>query len=249
VDGSRVSVEYFSDETGNFGTDYCWPDGFPGEAGTCRDPRSSEPAERLGSFYTPDFRFVRKEAWGYGLNGKRFVIPQGVSYAGETATDGFEIVAHPAVQDEFDGTRIEVLYGFNGSEATDNVPEAPRRLAKTVTTGWVENPDPDMLASNVLSLWGMGELGREETDLYVLSMSFNDARMRSIRSGRVAIATYIDGRWVNAVDRNIAGQKRFVQGPYVEGRYGLGTYGIDTDTNTAWAVIDYNADFAVAKSL
>jgi hypothetical protein len=40
-----------------------------------------------------------------------------------------------------------------------------------------------------------------------------------------------------------------VLGPYVEGRHGLGTYGIDLDSNTAWAVLNYNADFAVALDL
>jgi hypothetical protein len=249
VDGGRVSVVYYADATGNFGTDYCWPDGFAGEEGTCRDPRSSAPAERLGSFYTPDFQFVRKEAWGYGLNGKRFVVPQGVAYAGETVMDGFRVVAYPRVQDEFGGTRAAVLYGFNGSSATDNVPDAPRPLAKTVTTGWVGNPDPGRLASNVLSLWGMGELGVEATDVYVLSMSFDAAASRRGRDGRVGIATYVDGRWVNAVDENFGGDKRFVTGPYIEGQYGLGTYGFDSDAGTAWAVLDYNADFAVASNL
>ena len=38
-------------------------------------------------------------------------------------------------------------------------------------------------------------------------------------------------------------------GPFEEGRYGLGTYGIDPDSSTAWAVLDYNADFAVARDL
>jgi hypothetical protein len=249
VDGARVSVDYYSDETGNFGTDYCWPDGFPGEEGNCRDPRSDSPAERLGSFHVPDFHFVLKESWGYGLNGKRFVVPQGVSYAGETVTEGFQVVAYPAIIDEFDGTRAEILAGINGSVATDNVPETPRQLAKTVTTVWLANPNAEVLLSNVVSLWGMGELGAAGTDLYVLSMSFEGAAKRDIRNGRVGIATYVDEKWVNAVDENIGGEKRFVMGAYVEGQYGLGTYGVDPDTMTAWAVLNINSDFAVARDL
>lgn len=248
VDDARVAVDYFSDETGNFGTDYCWPDGFAGEEGSCRDPRTNDPAERFGSLYTPDFHFVRKESWGYGLNGKRFVVPQGASYAGETVTDGFQVVAYPRVKDEFGGTRADILYGFNESVATDSVPETSRALAKTVTTGWVQNPDSNRLASDILSLWGMGELGVEETDLYVLSMSVDDASMRQIRRGRIGIATFVDDQWVNAVDGNFGGEKRFVSGPY-ERLYGLGTYGVDPDSMTAWAVLNYNADFAVAKDL
>jgi hypothetical protein len=172
-----------------------------------------------------------------------------VSYAGETVTEGFRVVAYPAVKDEFKETRAQILYGFNRSVATDNVPGAPRPLAKTVTTGWIGNPDTETLASDVLSLWGMGDLGVEETDLYVLSMSLDAAGMRRIRDGRVGIATYVGGRWVNAVDQNLGGEKRFVLGPYIEGRYGLGTYGVDPDGMTAWAVLNYNADFAVARDL
>jgi hypothetical protein len=48
---------------------------------------------------------------------------------------------------EFNGTRAEVLDGFNGSVSTDNVPDASRPLAKTFTTGWVANPDSDVLVA------------------------------------------------------------------------------------------------------
>jgi hypothetical protein len=55
------------------------------------------------------------------------------------------------------------------------------------------------------------------------------------------------GQWVNAVDRNIGSStKKFIVGPW-KAEYGLGTYGIDPKTNTAWAVIDYNGDFAVGR--
>jgi len=249
VDGARVSVEYYSDANGNFGSDYCWPDGFAGEEGNCRDPRSDNPAERLGSFYAPDFEFVRKESWGYGLNGKRFVVPQGVSYAGDTITEGFQVTAYPAVADEFQGTLARVLHGENGSRTTDNVPETPRPLSKTVTTAWVENPDPALLASHVLSLWGMGELGVEVTDTYVLSMSFEGGTMRQIRNGEFGIATYVDGQWVNAIDQNVGGQATFVVGPYAPERDRLGAYGVDPVTRTAWAVLNFNADFAVAYNI
>jgi hypothetical protein len=249
VDGDRVSVDYYSDANGNFGSDYCWPDGYAGPDGTCLDPRSNDPAEKFGSLYAPEFRFVKKENWGYGLNGRRFIVPQGISYAGESVADGDEIKKYPRVSDAFRDTRAEVLDGFNGSESTDNVPETPRPLAKTVTTGWVENPDSRRLKSDVLSLWGMAELGTDATDTYVLSMSVDYGRMRRLTSGTVGIATYVNGEWVNAVDENIGGVKEFVVGPYVEGRYSLGTYGVDLDNMSAWAVLNYNADFAVATDI
>ena len=95
----------------------------------------------------------------------------------------------------------------------------------------------------------MAELGTEETDVYVLSMSFDAKNTFEPDTGAVGIATFVDGRWVNAVDQNFGGKKRFVKGPYVEGRYGVGTYGVDPRTGTAWAVLNYNADFAVADDI
>jgi hypothetical protein len=95
----------------------------------------------------------------------------------------------------------------------------------------------------------MAELGTEATDIYVLSMSVDFKRMRRLTSGTVGIATCVDGEWVNAVDENFGGVKDFVVGPYVAGRYSLGTYGIDPVSMTAWAVLNYNADFAVATDI
>ena len=46
----------------------------------------------------------------------------------------------------------------------------------------------------------------------------------------------------------ITGDKKFVHGPWKEG-YELGTYGIDPKTGTAWAVINYNGEFAVARDV
>ena len=47
---------------------------------------------------------------------------------------------------------------------------------------------------------------------------------------------------------NIGGTKQFVVGPWEPG-YGLGTYGVDPSSKTAWAVVNYNGDFAVARDL
>ena len=53
---------------------------------------------------------------------------------------------------------------------------------------------------------------------------------------------------MNAVDENFGGKKKFVFGKY-KSKYGLGTYGIDPRTKTVWAVLNYSADFAVAKNI
>jgi len=53
------------------------------------------------------------------------------------------------------------------------------------------------------------------------------------------------GKWVNAVDKNFGGKKKFVYGRLSE--YELGTYGVDPHTKTVWAIINYNGDFAAAR--
>jgi hypothetical protein len=113
----------------------------------------------------------------------------------------------------------------------------------------VGNPDPDRLKSDIFSLWGMSELGAlGKTDTYVLSLSVDWKRMIHLGSGCIGIGTFVGEKWVNAVNENIGGEKKFVVGPY-KAEYGLGTYGVDPATKTAWAVLNYNADFAVAMDI
>ena len=57
-----------------------------------------------------------------------------------------------------------------------------------------------------------------------------------------------NGAWVNAVNLNTGGTKKFVAGPWQFG-YGLGTYGVDPVSKTAWAVINSNGEFAVARDI
>jgi hypothetical protein len=86
------------------------------------------------------------------------------------------------------------------------------------------------------------------TDIYVLFISFESGDGYSLKKGKTGIATFISGKWVNAVDENFGGKRRFVLGKY-RPEYGLGTYGVDPKTKTAWAVLNYNADFAVATNV
>jgi len=67
--------------------------------------------------------------------------------------------------------------------------------------------------------------------------------------GSFALATLDDeGNWNNAVDKNIGGTKKFVVGSW-KPSYTLGTYGVDPYTHTAWAVINYEGDFAIVGNL
>ncbi len=183
------------------------------------------------------YTFTKRESFGYSLNGKEFQIPQGESYAN--------------IQDEFSSTTARILSGFNGSTEADY---AGRAFTKTVDTGWtakaVGTPKTDEdSASDILSVWGMADLGRIDTDVFTLSMSYDPEKSRPehLGEGLFGLATRDDdGNWINAVSKNIGGTPKFVMGPW-NPRYPLGTYGIDPGTHTAWAVINYNGDFAVAR--
>jgi hypothetical protein len=107
-----------------------------------------------------------------------------------------------------------------------------------------------------LSLYDAARIGTlpaapesEETDVYTLSLTYDHSRAPRFHKGApgFGIATRGDhGRWINAVDNNFQQTKTFVRSPW-DPRYGLGTYGVDPSTRTAWAVLDYNGDFAVAQ--
>jgi hypothetical protein len=209
VDGPRLTADYYSDAKGNFESNNKYPYG------------ANSPEFKAG--ITPEFKFVKKETFGYSLNGKEFIISQGESYR--------------AVKDTFKKTRADILDGVNSSNAVD---ANKRNLVKAVQTGWVKNPDPGILKSHIFSIWGMDELGSNgKTDTYVLSLS-----MDFKKNATYCIATYVDGKWINAVDENFGGTKQLIEGKY-KSEYGLGTYGYDSKSKTAWAVLDYNADFAV----
>ena len=67
-----------------------------------------------------------------------------------------------------------------------------------------------------------------------------------LKTGNFGLVTRdADGTWTKAVDNNINGKKKFVLGPW-DPSYTLGAYGIDPSSHTAWAVINYNGEFAVA---
>ena len=149
VDGPRVTVDFYSS-----------PNGCNGDCDLT---------------VTPTLTFTKRETFGYSLNGKEFLVPQGGSYT--------------VVEDRFEGTTAKILGGINGSTATvfDGRP-----LTKTVDTGWTPDTRCDILASNILTLWGMEKsLGSDETDVYVLSMSYDHGRFQpwNLGKGGVGIAT------------------------------------------------------------
>ena len=173
---------------------------------------------------TPWLNFVKEESFGYSLTGNEFLVPQGGSYT--------------QVKDSFHGTTAQILAGSNGSKATD---VAGRKLTKDVTTGWTCAPSGARLASNVLTLWGLADVGASSSDTYALSMSYRTGQGHD----PVLVARNAHGGWVKAVVMNAGGNAKFVAGPWKSG-YGLGTYGIDHRTHTVWAVVNHTGAFAVA---
>jgi hypothetical protein len=229
VDGPCVTVDYYSDDHGKWQSDDNYPEG----------------AGKSDTGVTPAFNFVKKESWSYCLNGREFLIPQGASYTG--------------VQDRFKGTIARVLDGTNNSDTRDGSLDTKggtgRRLTKEINTGWVgksslqQSKGDSCLASDILLLTGMADPGSAQTDVYTLSISYDPANFHSghLKGGVFGLAAKdADGKWVNAVSKNIGGTIKFVSGPWKQG-YALGTYGVDRSRKQVWAVINNNGNFAAAR--
>ena len=250
VDGPCVTVDYYSDDIGNWASDNCYPIGGTGT------PQSCAKTDTPGTRITPTLNFVKKETWGYCHNGREFQVCQ----VGQPNCDS----SYTQVMDKFEGTTAKILDGVNTSTTKDGSLNTAggvgRPLTKIVNTGWVDidgwcerypartwNPDFD-LASDIFKLLGMTELGKTHTDTYVLSLSYDHHRLLPVQLGKglLGLVTRDEkGHWINAVDKNEGGAKKFVLRAYQPGD-GLGTYGIDMKTGTVWAVINHDGDFAAA---
>ena len=232
VDGPRVTVDFYSS---TLGMDY-------------GDPVGNE--NKLVNTPT-NTHFYRRERWGYSLNGKEFIVAQGGAYT--------------AVEDRYKSTTARILGGTNNNTSVDS---AGRALVKTVNTGWsAPHHDDTHAASCVLTLWGLAdnlslwdetltgilpsENRTEKGDAYALSIGYDEIAAHGARlnGGHFGIATRDgSGHWVNAVSKNFGGTAHFVFGPW-NASYPLGTWGVDTHTKTAWAVVNYDGDFAVARNI
>jgi hypothetical protein len=213
VSGPRVTVDYYSAPVSVT---------LSGGEYLLTDPGSGR--------ITPTLSFVKRETFGYSLNGQEFKVPEGQPYTG--------------VSDSFQGTKAQILDGTNGSHAAD---AAGRGFIKTVDTGWTQDAKDDPVSSNLLTLWGMEDLGKTTTDTYTLSMSYGPHPGPG-KDGAGTLAELTSAGWVKAVSMNASGTPQFVQGPWKAG-YGLGTYGIDPKTKTAWAVLDHDGTFAVGDKI
>ena len=221
VDGPRVTVDYYSDDHGNWGSDSSYPVAVTGGG--------------ITNQVTPSFHFVKKETFGYSLNGQSFLVPQGQAYTG--------VQDSIAAGSGFIGTSAQILAGINGSTTQDG---SLRQLTKEVATGW--SPNLTGLESDVLSLWGLQEVGAASADVYALALSYDPTLLTPAQAASGAFALVCkdaSGNWVNAVTLNIAGIPQFILGDWNSG-YTLGSYGVDTNAHKVWAVLNHQSDFAAA---
>jgi hypothetical protein len=203
INGSLVNVDYYS-----------------ADLSTYQDP--AQASENLCST-AEGLNFVKRESFGYGLNGKQFTVAQGKPYT--------------VVQDVSPaGTTAKILSGTNNC-ATKDACYLP--YVKVVTTGWMSASSG--IVSDMVALWGINPFeSASNPDTFVLSMGTGASP-----KGCVISALDSNGNWNNAVNQNSGGSKNYVYGPW-KTSYGLGTYGVDPTTNTAWAVLNYDGMFAIA---
>lgn len=109
---------------------------------------------------------------------------------------------------------------------------------------------PGTTYSDVLSLTNTSGVAQ------VLSMTFDPTGLDQDTINSLELGWFDTGSqdWVAAIDGNSSGTPTFFSGswadylaanPTATPTTALGVYGRDTATNTAWAVIDHNSDFAV----
>ena len=255
VDGPRVTVDH-----------YAMPNGCGGDCDQTYDviPYAGNTPTYNGLYSSP-VPFTKHDTFGYSLNGKEVLVAQGGSYA--LTDDTSKAIANG--ETGYKGTTAAILSGTNGSTGKDfNL----RALTKSVNTGWT--PATTGLASDIFNLWGMQDSlatkltpsgavatnytfvdpNLTKTDTYALSVSYDPAvvvNTDTINAGQIIALSTKDanGNWVNAVDKNVGGRKRFILGAFNKA-YPLGTYGVDPATHTAWAVINSTAgpaEFAVVQ--
>ena len=215
VDGPKVTVEYFA-------ADVKVKNATPTEDIIEIDAAPAGGYLRSSGGLT----FTKRQSFGYGLNGKEFVVAPGGAYT--------------VVQDQFAGTSASIVEGANGNTKHDF---ANRAFSNAVDTGW--SVRTAAVASDVLTLWGLATPGitSDAEDTVALSISYDPAAFSDADVAAQAFGVAVKdgtGHWVNA------GTGAGVAGPYLTGSP-LGTWGVDPIAHQAWVVVNATADFAVAR--
>jgi hypothetical protein len=120
-----------------------------------------------------------------------------------------------------------------GGAASSNTTVEMELSATPVGSGVSANDDA---LGDYLKLTGTG------SDTFVLSMSYTGTPDTAV------IQWWNAGSWVNAVDGNTTGTPNFLGDVAFDSatHLSLGNHGYDSNTNTAWAVLNHNSDFVAA---
>ena len=152
-------------------------------------------------------------------------------------------------------TTADILAGNASSQADVGMAWRTRTAAEQTQAGGGLISEIVNLTGVALSGGGSHD-GSQQTDTFVLQMSYNPAALSSIwgETGAQAAADgdlyvgYFDpvlDRWLNAVAGNFGGTPDYVgDHAYNSSYFVLGDYGVDTADHVVWAVLDHNSEFA-----
>jgi formylglycine-generating enzyme required for sulfatase activity len=135
------------------------------------------------------------------------------------------------------GLAVNVLAGTVAADTTI--------FATTSPKGNFSAAGGSQLVGDVLTFQGTG------TATWVLQMQYDPATLPQAESLMASAGELFlswrnpaTNRWVKSVDGNIGGSPQLFQRAWQAGD-ALGSYGVDVTSNTVWAVINHNSDFAV----
>lgn len=181
---------------------------------------------------TPTLSFVKRETFGYSLNGKDYIIGPDQS---------FTIISDTCPVNSSVKTIASIISGKNdiSMEINDG-----RKTIQNVSTGWISKNNSNLwLQSDIFVIWGMhNNVGNSQSDLYTLAISYP----AKVTGPVVLLSMDSSGNWIRAVDYNFGGKPAFVNGPFKTG-FTLGTFGTDSTNHIVWAVLNYGGKFAVGK--
>jgi 3',5'-cyclic AMP phosphodiesterase CpdA len=226
VDGPIVTVDFYSDDYGQWWSDASYPGG------------------GAGSLITPNFNFVKKETWGYSLSPSgvaSFAVLEGQNYTINTPRTVAKILKAGRAANDYTGRSFQkpaAAWWADKSTVTNaNAISDVVTVLGAASAAIKENHDSNNNNPN-------DPIGIQLSFDSSISLSRSD-----LNQGRMISVNVRDenGNWENAVDVNYGGTKRFVYGPY-NAAYPLGTYGIDNVNKVAWAVVNHDSDFAVIKT-
>ena len=165
-------------------------------------------------------------------------IPNAITVTGSTA-----IVTYNVLSGEDLATTVNVTSSLGGRDTSAVILSGTASQDGNIISGFNDASDAlndNLRISDVFTLSGVPVVEGSKTDTFTLELfSFTPVDNSAFIAWLAG-----DGSWVNAVNGNIGGTATFVAGAWAAA-YGLGTYGVDIDTNTVWAVLNHNSDFAM----